>query len=196
MIAFGKNMVYQKYIKRVFDLLLGVLFLVLFGWLLGLISVLIWLADGSPVLFRQERIGFHGKPFCIYKFRTMVKNAEQIGSRSTSDNDPRITAVGKVLRKTSLDELAQILNVIKGDMSFVGFRPGVRENYTDDDYKSGIFNVKPGITGYAQVNGRSSLSVEEVRRWEMQYVKDISLITDIKVILKTFTVVLKRSGVN
>lgn len=189
-------MLYQKYVKRVLDILLGIFFLLLFWWLLAIVAIIILFTDGSPVLFKQERIGVNGQPFDIYKFRTMVKNAEQIGARSTSDHDPRITPIGRFLRKTSLDELAQVLNVIKGDMSFVGYRPGVKENYTEDDYKSGIFNVKPGITGYAQVNGRSSLEVQDARKWELKYVEDISFFTDIKILLKTVTIVLKRSGTN
>lgn len=189
-------MLYQKFVKRFFDLLIGIVVLLLLWWLLAIIAIIILFTDGSPVLFKQERIGIHGRPFNIYKFRTMVKNAEQIGARSTADNDPRITPIGRFLRKTSLDELAQVFNVIKGDMSFIGYRPGVRENYTEEDFKSGIFNVKPGITGYAQVNGRSSLEVQDARKWELKYVEDISFSTDIRILLKTVAVVLKRSGTN
>lgn len=189
-------MLYQKFGKRFLDLLLGIAALLLFGWLLAIIALIILFTNGRPVLFQQERIGIHGKPFRIYKFRTMVKNAEQIGAKSTSENDPRITPVGRFLRKTSLDELAQIFNVIKGDMSLVGYRPGVKENYTEEDYKSGIFNVKPGITGYAQVNGRSSLGVQEARTWELKYVEDISFFTDVNILLKTVAVVLKKNGTN
>ena len=189
-------MLYQKFVKRFFDLLLGMVVLLLFWWLLAIIALIILFMDGSPVLFKQERIGIHGQPFYIYKFRTMVKNAEQIGAKSTSENDPRITPIGRFLRKTSLDELAQILNVIKGDMSLVGYRPGVKENYTEDDYRAGIFNVRPGITGYAQVNGRSSLEVQDARKWELRYVEDISFLTDVKILLKTIAVVYSRGGTN
>lgn len=189
-------MLYQKFIKRFFDFFCGIIILTLLCWLYLIIALLILATDGRPVLFKQERIGQHGKPFWIYKFRTMVKNAEKIGARSTADNDPRITPIGRFLRKTSLDELAQVFNVIKGDMSLVGYRPGVRENYTDEDFESGIFHVRPGITGYAQVNGRSSLEVEETRAWEKRYVREISLGTDLKILAKTVPVVLKRSGTN
>lgn len=189
-------MIYRKFLKRFFDLLLGISFLLLFWWLLAIIALIILFTDGRPVLFKQERIGMHGQPFNIYKFRTMVKNAEQIGTRSTSNNDPRITPIGHFLRRTSLDELAQVVNIIKGNMSLVGYRPGVKENYTEEDYKSGMFNVKPGITGYAQINGRSSLEVQDARKWELKYVKDISFFTDIKILLKTVGIVLKRSGTN
>lgn len=189
-------MLYRKYVKRFFDLLLGIAVLLLFWWLLVIIALIILFTDGSPVLFKQERIGMYGQLFHIYKFRTMVKDAEQIGARSTSENDPRITPIGRFLRKTSLDELAQIFNVIKGDMSLVGYRPGVKENYTEEDYRSGIFDVKPGITGYAQVNGRSSLGVQETRKWELKYIEDISFLTDVNILLKTVAVVLKKRGVN
>ena len=124
----------------------------------------------------------------------MVKNAEKIGPKQTNREDSRITKVGKLLRKTSLDELPQIVNLIKGDMSVVGYRPGVYENYTENDFKSGMFDVKPGITGYAQVNGRSSLSLEEKRMWELKYVKDISFCVDLLIILKTIKVVISRSN--
>lgn len=189
-------MLYRKYIKRVLDLLIGLLCVVLLGWLMLIVAIIILLSDGFPILFVQERIGQYGKPFKIYKFRTMVKNAEAIGSKSTADNDPRITPFGRLLRKTSVDELPQIINLIKGDMSIVGYRPGVRENYIASDYKSGMFDVKPGITGYAQVNGRSSLSLKEKRDWELKYVNDISFITDLKVLLKTVSVVFRGANSN
>ncbi len=187
-------MIYKNHIKRSLDFLVGVLILVLLWWLMIIVAIIILCTDGRPVLFKQERIGQFGKPFSIYKFRTMVRNAESIGARSTSQNDSRITSIGRFLRKTSLDELPQVFNLIKGDMSLVGYRPGVFENYEDSDFKSGMFNVKPGITGYAQVNGRSSLSLEDKRAWEMKYVNDISFFTDIKIMFKTVAVVLKRSN--
>lgn len=191
----GKGiMIYKNHIKRSLDFLVGVLILVLLWWLMIIVAIIILCTDGRPVLFKQERIGQFGKPFSIYKFRTMVRNAESIGARSTSQNDSRITSIGRFLRKTSLDELPQVFNLIKGDMSLVGYRPGVFENYEDSDFKSGMFNVKPGITGYAQVNGRSSLSLEDKRAWEMKYVNDISFFTDIKIMFKTVAVVLKRSN--
>ncbi len=189
-------MLYQRYFKRIIDLLFSIAVLVVFCWLYMIIAIAILVTDGRPILFKQERIGRYGKPFWIYKFRTMVKNAEKIGARSTANNDPRITPIGRFLRKTSLDELAQIFNVIKGDMSIIGYRPGVRENYTEEDFKSELFEVKPGITGYAQVNGRSSLEVKETREWEKKYVQEISFGTDLKIFSKTILVVLKRSGTN
>ena len=187
---------YKSFIKRILDFIVAIVLLVLFWWLLAIIAVAIFLTDGTPIVFTQERIGLSGKPFRIYKFRTMVKNAEAIGTRSTSANDPRITPIGRFLRKSSMDELVQLFNIIKGEMSFVGFRPGVRENYTEEDFNSGIFAVRPGITGYAQVNGRSGLTIDAKRKLELSYVKDISFVTDLKILFKTVAVVLKRSNSN
>lgn len=189
-------MLYKNYIKNILDFLAALILLLCIWWLLLIIAIVILVTDGMPVFFTQKRIGQYGKEFKIYKFRTMVKNAEAIGPKATADGDKRITPVGRFLRKTSLDELPQVFNLLKGDMSLVGFRPGVLENYEEIDFRSGMFNVKPGITGYAQVNGRSSLTIDEKRSWELKYVKDISFATDLKIILKTITVVLKRSNSN
>ncbi len=187
-------MIYQTYIKRILDFLAGIVVFALLWWLMAIVAFIILCTDGFPVLFRQERVGLYGRPFKIYKFRTMVKNAESIGPKSTPKDDPRITPIGRILRKTSLDELPQVFNLIKGDMSVVGYRPGVYENYEEADFKSGMFQVKPGITGYAQVNGRSSLSLKEKRGWERKYVKDISFFTDVKILFKTVAVVLKGNN--
>lgn len=187
-------MFYQKIVKRILDLLIGVIIFLLLWWIMAIVSVIILFTDGMPVLFKQKRIGLCGKPFKIFKFRTMVKDAESIGPKFTHKNDSRITTIGHFLRKTSLDELPQVFNLIKGDMSIVGYRPGVYEDYNEDDFKSGIFNVKPGITGYAQVNGRSSLTLEEKRNWELKYVQDISFIIDLKILFKTVAVVLSKSN--
>lgn len=187
-------MIYQKYVKRFFDFLIGIVIIALLWWLIALVALIIVLTDGRPVFFKQRRVGQNGVPFEIYKFRTMVKNAETVGPKYTSKDDPRVTPIGRFLRKTSLDELPQAFNLIKGDMSIVGYRPGVFENYVEEDFKSGMFKVKPGITGYAQVNGRSSLSLKEKRDGELKYVQDISFLTDLKILLKTVAVVLKRSN--
>ena len=187
-------MIYRKYVKRLLDLIIGCVLLFLLWWLMAIIAVFIVCTDGQPVLFRQKRVGQYGKPFTIYKFRSMVNNAESIGPTSTAVGDTRITPIGRFLRKSSLDELPQVFNLIIGNMSIVGYRPGVYDNYKEQDFSSGIFNVKPGITGYAQVNGRSNLTTEQKRAWEMKYVKDISFVTDMKILFKTVLVVLKRSN--
>ena len=183
---------YRKYLKRVLDLALASVLIILFSWLLLIISISILVFDGKPVAFLQERVGFKGKLFKIYKFRTMTQNAEKIGPKYTEINDNRITKIGSFLRKTSLDELPQLFNVLKGDMSFVGYRPGVPENYESKDYESGMFDVRPGITGYAQINGRSMLNVEEKRKLELKYTEDISFCTDLKILVGTLKAVFRE----
>lgn len=159
-----------------------------------IISFLIFLDDGFPIIYKQLRVGKNAKGFYIYKFRTMIKNADKVGPLSTSKNDERITNIGKFLRKTSLDELPQLFNVLNGTMSLIGYRPDVFRD--EDDYKDIKYTLKPGITGYAQVNGRSSLANEQKLNWERKYVKDISFLIDIKILFKTFEIVLLRKGVN
>jgi len=116
-------------------------------------------------------------------------------SHITREGDSRITRVGKVLRKFSIDELPQMLNVLLGQMSLVGYRPGVRENYSESDLKSKIFDLKPGITGYAQVMGRSMLTKEEKRNWELKYAEDVSFLLDLKILLLTIKKVSGRSSI-
>src|SRR5699024_2740190 len=136
-----------------------------------LILLLIKLDDGGPAIFKQQRGGYKQKHFNIYKFRTMVVNAEKIGlGYKTEKNDPRITKIGRFLRKYSLDELPQLFNVLKGDMSIVGPRPALTVQ-TDkyNEYQLKRLDVKPGITGWAQVNGRNSLSWDERIKWDIEY---------------------------
>lgn len=159
-----------------------------------IISFLIFFDDGFPIIYKQLRVGKNAKGFYIYKFRTMIKNADKVGPLSTSNNDNRITKVGKFLRNTSLDELPQLFNVLNGTMSLVGYRPDVFRD--EDDYNDIKYTLKPGITGYAQVNGRSCLTSEQKINWEGKYVKDISFFTDIKILLKTIEIVMFRKGVN
>lgn len=187
-------MLYNRVIKRLIDLFAAIGFVLIFWWLFLLICLIILVTDGRPVLFKQKRIGQYGKVFYIYKFRTMVKNAEEIGPSSTYIDDHRITPIGAFLRKTSLDEIPQVINLLCGNMSLVGYRPGVLDNYTKEDLCSEIFSVRPGITGYAQINGRSSLSIEEKRRWEKKYAEEISFSTDLKILIKTVIVVLFKSN--
>lgn len=185
---------YVRYGKRIFDTLVAVAILILFWWLYALIALAIFLTDGSPIIYRQERIGKGCQPFYIYKFRTMVKNADKIGPTSTATDDPRITKIGKFLRKTSLDELPQLFNILKGEMSLIGYRPDVRRDTQDPDEKK--YQLLPGITGYAQTHGRSVITGEDRTRWEEKYVDDVSFITDLKILVATVGVVLKCKGSN
>lgn len=185
-----------KYFKRAMDIIISLVAVVLLIPVFILIAIAIKMDSKGRIIFKQERVGQKAKKFYIYKFRTMVSNASQIGPSSTAENDVRITRIGRFLRKTSLDELPQLWNVLLGDMSLVGYRPGVRENYSEEDLQSEIFLVKPGLTGAAQINGRSSLSLEEKRNYEKEYARNISFLTDIKIFFKTIKVVVFREGVN
>src|SRR5699024_5946801 len=177
--------------KRVFDLIVSVFLMIPLIFIFLIISILIKLDSKGNILFKQERLGKNGKIFKIYKFRTMVKNAESIGTGIyTSDDDPRITRIGNYLRKTSLDELPQIINIIKGDMSFVGPRPPVPYHpYRIDEYsadKIRRFDVRPGITGMAQAYGRNTLTWDERIVYDVKYADNISFMMDMKIIYKTF----------
>ena len=189
---FIKHRIYATCVKRIFDFFMAVILLVVLSPILAIIGTIIAIISGFPIIYKQERMGQGYKPFIIYKFRTMVNNADKIGPTSTTKGDTRVTGIGKVLRATSLDELPQILNILKGDMSFIGYRPNVKQDYQNPlDRK---FLLKPGITGYAQVHGRSNLTKEEKEYWESKYPDDISFLTDLKVIILTIGVVLRKNN--
>lgn len=187
-------------LKRFFDTVAATLLLLLLSPLLLPVALLIRLSSKGPALFKQPRLGYRGQVFSIYKFRTMVDGAESLGSGVfTSRNDPRITRLGHLLRRTSLDELPQLLNIVRGEMSFVGPRPPVPYHpYVYDDYSAEQklrFSVRPGITGYAQVIGRNRLEWDERIRYDVMYVKNWSLSLDAEIIVRTFGVVGDRRGV-
>lgn len=186
--------------KRIFDLSVSLMLIVLFSPLLLVLSILIKLDSAGGIFFLQERLGKNGKVFKIYKFRTMVSNAERIGTGIfTSEDDPRITAIGRFLRKTSLDELPQLLNIVKGDMSFVGPRPPVPyhpyhyENYSGKQKLR--FTVLPGITGYAQISGRNNLSWDDRILYDIEYVKNQTFLLDMKIIAMTILSVLRKESI-
>ena len=184
---------YQLICKQVFDIIASSLGLAAISPLFLIICLSIKITDSGDVFFRQQRIGKDGKVFDIIKFRTMVQNAENIGDGLVvqTEDDPRITKVGRILRKTSLDELPQLINIIKGDMSLIGPRPPVTyhpyegyENYPDRAKKR--FEMRPGITGLAQVEKRNSASWEERIGIDVEYVENFSLLLDARIFLKTF----------
>ncbi|MBS4538825.1 sugar transferase [Clostridium sp. D2Q-11] len=187
-------------IKRFLDLVFSVILMTILSPLLLLISILVKTTSRGPILFKQKRLGKHGNPFVIYKFRTMIKNAEKIGAGIfISDNDKRITKIGYLLRITSLDELPQLFNIIRGEMSFVGPRPPVPYHpYKYEDYNDEQkirFSVLPGITGYAQVLGRNSLNWDERIKLDVEYVKNRNIFLDIKIIYLTFLCVLMKENI-
>lgn len=187
------NNFYIKIGKRGMDIIGALIFIILFAWLYVICYLLILADSGRPSLYFQKRVGQKGQVFNIYKFRTMVQNADKIGTDFTELGDKRITKTGIVLRKTSLDEIPQMFNVLKGNMSLVGYRPDVPRSSTNKNERK--YQLKPGITGYAQVNGRSCLTEQEKRKWEDKYVDDISFTTDVKILLQTVRVVLKRESI-
>lgn len=185
------HQLYRNYIKRGLDIIFSAAMLLFLWPLFIIIAIVIKLDSKGPAIFIQERLTLNGRVFKMLKFRTMIVNAEQQGTGAYSFNsDPRITKVGNILRKLSLDELLQLINIFKGDMSFVGPRPVLTyhpckyNEYTDEEKQ--VFTVRPGITGWAQVNGRNT--VDWIQRFNLNewYVKNISFFLDMKIVLKTF----------
>lgn len=173
--------------KRLFDIVVSCIVLLLISPVLALTALAVAWESGLPVLFRQTRIGLHGREFGMLKFRSMVKNAASIGPYFTSADDPRITRVGRVIRRTSLDELPQLWNVLIGDMSLVGPRPDVpaqRSLYTEADWGQRC-QVRPGITGLAQAQLRSAATPEQRLALDLQYSREPSLWLDLKVMVWT-----------
>jgi len=182
-------------IKSLFDKNLALILIILFSPIYIIVSLLIQRKMGSPILFRQKRPGYKEKIFAIYKFRTMTNEKDQDGNLLTDDK--RLVGIGKFIRSTSLDELPQLFNVLKGEMSFVGPRPLLIE-YLDlyNDTQKRRHDVKPGITGWAQVNGRNAISWEQKFDYDVWYVDNQSFWLDMKIIWMTFLKVLKRSDIN
>lgn len=181
--------------KRLFDLLLCVPAFIMFSFVMIFVALLVRFQLGSPVLFKQIRPGLNGRPFAIYKFRTMT-NARDTDGNLRPDAE-RLTRLGRFLRSTSLDELPELLNVLNGDMSLVGPRPLLMQyltRYTPEQARR--HEVKPGITGWAQVNGRNALTWEEKFKLDVWYVDNWSLWLDIKIIFVTIWKILKREGIN
>jgi lipopolysaccharide/colanic/teichoic acid biosynthesis glycosyltransferase len=183
-------------IRRAFDVAVSSLALLLSAPLLALAMLAIRLESPGPVIYRQRRVGLHGKTFDVLKLRTMVDGAEHMGAGlAVNENDSRITRAGAVLRRSSLDELPNLLNVLRGDMSLIGPRPTIPvqvESYTER--QRGRLAVKPGITGWAQVHGRASLPWSERIELDLYYIAHRSVWLDLKIIWRTVVMVLGGSG--
>ena len=186
---------YARWGKRALDLLISSAVLLVAGLPMLLIALAIRLEDGGPVFYRQERIGRDGRPFLLTKFRSMCVGAERKGAGILVEkNDSRITRVGRFIRKFSLDELPQVFDVLRGDMSIVGPRPGLRyqaELYDDEQRRR--LAVRPGVTGWAQVNGRNAIPWPERIRLDIEYIDNLSLGMDLRVLLRTIPAVLGGS---
>lgn len=187
-----------KIIKRGLDIIFSLIFLIIGGIFLILVGLIIKIDSPGPVLFKQERLGLDGKVFKIYKFRSMCQGAEKKGTGVYSlKGDPRVTRVGRFIRATSIDELPQLINILKGEMSFIGPRPTLTyhpwklEEYTDEQKKR--FTVRPGVTGLAQINGRKDIPWDERIIYDVEYVNNLRFTLDLKILLNTIVKVLKMS---
>lgn len=186
----------ERMTKRMIDILVSSMGMFIFSPLGVLMLILIKLDSKGPIFFKQERVGKDGHPFQIFKFRTMVEGAVHMGAGYLIEKDDfRITRVGKFLRRTSLDELPQLINILRGEMSLVGPRPTLRyqvEQY--DDWQKRRLLVKPGVTGWAQIHGRNELSWNERIEYDIWYLEHWSVSLDLKILMKTLWIVLKRKG--
>ena len=188
-------MIYRKYVKRLLDILLSGLALIVSSPVMLVTALLVRLKLGSPVLFKQDRPGLNGRIFKMYKFRTMTDRRDENGELLSDEE--RLTAFGKTLRATSLDELPEFINIFKGDMSFVGPRPLlVRYLPRYNEEQRHRHDVLPGLTGLAQVNGRNALSWEKKFEYDVEYARNVSFALDMKIIFMTVGKVLKRDGIS
>ena len=190
---------YAKYFKRILDFVLSLIAFVILIPLIIIIYIAIKIDSKGPAFFLQERLGKNGKVFKIIKFRTMIVDAEKQGIRVTGENDKRITKIGKILRDTSLDEIPQLINIIKGDMSLIGPRPPVTyfpykyEEYTDEKIKR--FNVRPGVTGLAQIRVRNNATWDKRIEIDVEYVNNITFLNDLKIFFITIKKVIFRENI-
>ena len=186
---------YKNFIKPIFDKLLALILIIIFSPIMIITAILIYLKMGRPIIFTQDRPGYKGKIFKIYKFRTMTDEKDENGN--LLPDEKRLKGVGKVIRSLSLDELPQLFNVLKGDMSFVGPRPLLVEYlelYNEEQKKR--HDVLPGITGWAQVNGRNAISWEQKFKYDVEYVKKQSFLFDLKILFLTALKVIKKEGIS
>lgn len=194
-----KTRSYYYVTKRFLDIGLCVLAALITLPLMPIVMLAVMIDSPGPIIYKQERLGKNGKPFIIYKFRSMFMDAEKNGATWAQTNDPRITRVGKLLRCLRLDELPQILNILKGEMSIVGPRPE-RELFYDKfsnelpEFRDRL-KVMPGLTGWAQVNGGYELSPEQKLQFDLYYINQMNMLLDLKCIIYTIRVVLRKEGV-
>ena len=185
--------------KRFLDIFISLVALVALLMPMAIIALAIYLDDPGKIIFAQYRVGLYGKRFKLYKFRTMKQQTPKYLATAELDNpDEYITKFGSFLRKSSLDEIPQLINVLKGDMSLIGPRPLISDEYEMHIMRTrlGVYNIRPGITGLAQVNGRDLMEPEEKIHWDVRYLREFGLMTDLKVLLTTIPRVLKKEGVN
>ena len=186
---------YRKYFKRILDVICSLGFILCFWWLYIVVAILVKRKLGSPVIFKQQRPGLNGKIFTMYKFRSMTDAKDKDGNL-LSDAE-RLPRFGKLLRATSLDEIPEFLNVLKGDMSLIGPRPLLveyLERYNDEQKRR--HEVRPGITGWAQVNGRNAISWEEKFKYDIEYVDKLNFLLDMKIVFLTIKKIVVKEGIS
>lgn len=191
------NKMYKRFLKRIIDTILSAAALTVLSPLMVIVAVLIKLTSAGPVLFKQQRLGLNGKQFTIYKFRSMTVGAEHTGSGVYSESgDPRVTRVGRVIRALSIDELPQLVNIILGDMAIVGPRPPLTyhpwplEQYSEEQLH--MFDVRPGITGWAQVHGRKAVEWHERIKLNVWYTENVSFLLDARILFMTVIKVIRN----
>lgn len=186
---------YRKYFKRILDIVCSLGFILCFWWLYIVVAILVKRKLGSPVIFKQQRPGLNGKIFTMYKFRSMTDAKDKDG-KLLSDAE-RLPRFGKLLRVTSLDEIPEFINVLKGDMSLIGPRPLLveyLERYNDEQKRR--HEVKPGVTGWAQVNGRNAISWEEKFKYDVEYVDKLNFLLDMKIVFLTIKKIVVKEGIS
>lgn len=186
---------YKGFVKRCLDFILSLVAIIVLSPVLLVVAILVRCKLGSPIIFKQQRPGLYEKIFCMYKFRTMTDAKDADGN--LLPDEVRLTKFGKALRSTSLDELPELFNILKGDMAIVGPRPLLVQylpRYNERQHHR--HDVRPGFTGLAQVNGRNSISWQEKFEWDVKYVEQVSFLMDVKIIVKTVGVVMKRDGIS
>ncbi|WKY43532.1 sugar transferase [Eubacteriaceae bacterium ES2] len=188
-------MIYQRYIKRLCDFFLSLLAIIILSPIILIIAIMVRAKLGSPIIFRQERPGLNERIFTMYKFRTMTNACDEKGQLLPAKD--RVTRFGDILRSTSMDELPELVNVLKGDMSVIGPRP-LLVQYLDryNDFQKRRHQVRPGVTGLAQVNGRNTISWEDKFFYDVEYVDHVTFLGDVKIFFQTIKKVLIREGIN
>jgi undecaprenyl phosphate N,N'-diacetylbacillosamine 1-phosphate transferase len=191
----GKDGFYCRYVKRVLDIVFALLAMMCLCWLYAIVALIVLVGFGSPVIFRQQRPGKDERIFTLYKFRTMTEKRDENGDLLPDES--RLTKLGRLLRRTSLDELPQLLNVVRGDMSIVGPRPLMVRYlpyYTKEERHR--HDVRPGLTGLAQINGRNSVKWEERFDMDLKYTKNVSFTEDLRIVASTIKIVMARRNID
>nr|WP_241635346.1 sugar transferase [Fusobacterium gastrosuis] len=186
---------YKTFFKRIFDIFCSIIFILLFWWLYILLAILVKRKLGSPVIFSQQRPGLNGKVFTMYKFRSMTDARDKNGNLLSDEE--RLPRFGKMLRATSLDEIPEFFNILKGDMSLIGPRPllvSYLDRYTPEQARR--HEVRPGISGWAQVNGRNAISWEEKFKYDVEYVNNVNFWLDLKIIFLTVKKIFIKEGIS